>query len=137
MNIEVRVQSRGGNTQKVADAIAGALSVQAKNCETPLSGPVDILFLGGAVYAGGADKQLKQLIDTLDPAAVKCVAVFATSAIAKAPDKTIEKLVQARGIPLAKESFHCWGAFTAMRKGRPNSEDLQKAAAFAQRVAKE
>jgi flavodoxin len=131
MNIEVRYYSRSGNTKRVADAIAKAMGVQAKDCSAPITEPVDLLFLGGAVYWFGIDKNLKQFIDRLDPSKVKCVAVFGTSAIIKAPDKETEKLVRDKNITVSRHSFRCWGEFKAMHKGHPNDEDLKQAATFA------
>ena len=137
MKIAVRYVSRGGNTEKVAKAIAKAVGVEAKDCSTSITEPVDLLFLGGSVYWGGVDKKLKQFITQLNPQMVGCVAPFGTSALVNEPDKQTEKLVRSRGIPLSKHSFHCRGAFTAMHKGHPNNEDLKQAANFAHVVQKE
>lgn len=131
MNIEVRYYSRSGNTKKVAEAIAKAVGVDAKDCSHAINEPVDILFIGGSVYWGGVDKNLKEFISNLDPAKVKCVATFGTSALVKEPDKETEKLVKGKNIPVSSKSFHCRGAFTAMHKGHPNNEDLKQAAIFA------
>ncbi|MBE7719893.1 flavodoxin family protein [Lacrimispora indolis] len=131
MNTAVRYFTRGGNTKKVADAIANAAGVEAKNCSAPLTEPVDLLFLGGSVYWGGIDKNLKQFIEQLDPAMVKSVAVFGTSALKKEPDREIEKLIGNKGIPVSSRSFHCRGEFSAVHKGHPDGDDLKKAAAFA------
>jgi hypothetical protein len=43
-------------------------------------------------------------------------------------------LLAAKNIPLAREDFHCKGAFAVMRKGRPNAADLEEAAAFAKKI---
>ncbi|MGX8701164.1 flavodoxin family protein [Caproiciproducens sp.] len=137
MNIAVRYYSRGGNTKKVADAIAKAVGVEAKDCSVPINGPVDLLFLGGSVYWGGIDKNLKQFIARLKPENVKCVAAFGTSALKKEPDGETEKLVEGRSIPVSKHSFHCRGAFSAMHKGHPDSSDLKQAAAFAATALKD
>ena len=131
MNIAVRYLSRGGNTKKLADAIAAEAGVAAKDCSVPLSEPVDLLFLGGSVYWGGIDKGLKAFIAQLDPAKVKRVAVFGTSALKKEPDREIDRLVRARGIPVSGQGFHCPGEFAAVHKGHPDSGDLSRAAAFA------
>lgn len=137
MNIAVRYFSRGGNTKKVAEAIAKAAGVDAKDCSHTVNEPVDLLFLGGSVYWGGVDKELKAFIANLDPAKVKCVATFGTSALVKEPDKETQKLVIGRNIPISRHSFHCRGAFTAMHKGHPDSSDLKQAATFALNVLKE
>jgi flavodoxin len=55
MKIAVRYFSRGGNTKKLADAIANAVGVTAETTDVPLTEDVDILFLGSSVYAYGVD----------------------------------------------------------------------------------
>lgn len=44
MKIEVRYFSRGGNTKKLAEAIAKAVGAEAKTVSEPLTEDVDILF---------------------------------------------------------------------------------------------
>lgn len=83
MKIAVRFYSRSGNTQKVAEAIAKAVGTEAKKTDVSVNEPVDLLFLGGSVYWGGIDKNLRAFIESLDPAKVKCVATFGTSALKK------------------------------------------------------
>jgi flavodoxin len=137
MNIEVRYFSRSGNTKKLADAVANAVGTEAKDCSEPLTGTVDLLFLGGSVYGGGLDGSLKQFIEGLDASTVKRVAVFATSAIVRMPEKEAEELLRGKGITVSNYSFHCRGSFLIMHKGRPNDEDLTGAATFAALAADE
>ena len=62
MNIAVRYYSRSGNTKAVADAIAAAAQVQAVSVDqddAAITEPVDVLFIGGALYAYGLDSSLK------------------------------------------------------------------------------
>ena len=136
MNIAVRYFSRSGNTKKVAKAIAEAVGVQAEECGVPLSGDVDVLFLGGAVYGGGMDKSLRDFIEALTPQSVKNVALFATSAIARKPDKEMEKALLQKNIKIAERRFYCRGSFTLLHRGRPNAEDLKKASDFAAGIIK-
>jgi flavodoxin len=137
MSIEVRYFSRSGHTKKVAEAIAQAAGVVAKDCSVPLRGQVDLLFLGGAVYWGGADKQLKAYVEQLDPKAVKRVVVFGTSSIVEESTRELERMVLAKGIPVSEQHFHCWGAFAALHRGHPDSADLREAATFAKAVMRE
>ena len=134
MNIAVRFFSRSGNTKKVADAIAKAAGIEAKDCSVPITEQVDILFLGGSVYGGGLDKSLREFIEKLDSKSVKCAALFGTSAIAKKPDRELEKMLLQKNIPIAQQRFYCRGAFTIMHRGRPNAGDLKQAAEFAASV---
>lgn len=131
MNIEVRYYSRTGNTKKVAEAIAKAVGIEAKDCSAHITEPVDLLFLGGAVYVGGLDKTFQEYVVRLDPKKVKNVALFGTSAITKTPGEETEKLLRQKNIPVLEQHFYCRGALMVMHKGRPNTEDLKHAAEFA------
>lgn len=137
MKLAVRYYSRSGNTKKVAEAIAKATGVEAHECAAQLSEPVDLLFLGGSVYWGGVDTNLKLFIEQLDPGKVKCVAVFGTAALKKEPDRETEKLLRKRGISVSNHSFHCRGAFSVLHKGHPDNDDLQQAAIFALKATEE
>lgn len=136
MQFAVRYASRGGNTKKVADAIAGAVGVAAAPVSTPLADKVDLLFLGSGIYAGGIDASLKAFIGTLAQDRVGAVAVFSTSAIKKTAYPEIRQLVEAQGIRVMESDFHCRGQFTVMHRGRPNAQDLSDAAAFARKLEK-
>ena len=135
MNIAVRYFSRGGNTKKVAEAIANAVGASAKDCSAPVNGTVDLLFLGGSVYGFGLDERLTNYISGLDPVNVKRAAVFGTSAIVKTGNGEIAKLLQEKGITVMQEGFYCRGAFAVMHRGHPNSDDLEKAAVYARAAA--
>lgn len=131
MHIEVRYFTRSGNTKRLADAIGGAVSVAAKPISESLSVQVDLLFLGGSVYAGGIDSALKAFIDGLTPAMVKKVAVFSTAAVVESAYKQMKKQLDAKGISVINKEFHCRGSFTVMHRNRPNANDLENAANFA------
>lgn len=135
MNIAVRYVSRGGNTKKVADAIAKAVGVEAKDCSNAISGPVDVLFLGSAVYGAGVDDRVRDFIAALDAGLVKNVVNFSTAALLPSTYSQVAKLLKAKGIPLDKREFHCRGKFSVMHKGHPNDEDLKNAKDFAQSIA--
>ncbi|MDR3275602.1 MAG: flavodoxin [Treponema sp.] len=138
--IAVRFLSKSGNTEKLARAIAEAAGVQAVSigaAESALSGETDLLFLGSAVYAFGLDETVKAFIQGLDPAKVKRVAVFSTTAVVKSVYPHIKKLLDARGIPLLEKEFHCRGEFKILHQGRPNAADLERAGAFARELTGE
>jgi flavodoxin len=135
MNIAVRYHSRGGNTKKVADAIADAVSANAEDCSVPITEPVDLLFLGGSVYGFGLDDATKDFISGLDASQVKSVALFGTSAIVKNGNREMAKLLETKGISALIRDFYCRGEFTVMHRGRPNADDLKQAAEFAKATA--
>lgn len=135
MNIAVRYYSRGGNTKKVAEAVAGAVGVKAKDVSEPLSENVDILFLACAPYGFDVDDKVKNFIGGISVSVGKAV-ILSTSAIISSTRKYVEKLFAAKNIPVAKEEFACRGEFMLLHKGKPNDSDLTAAADFAKKVIK-
>lgn len=133
MKIAVRYYSRGGNTKKIAEAIAGAVGVEALSVSEPLREDVDVLFLGSAPYAFDVDDAVKKFISEIGVSVGKVVS-FSTSAAVKSTRKYVEKLLAEKKIPLAAEEFSCRGAFAMLHKGRPDENDRKAAAEFAKKV---
>ena len=126
MNAAVRYYSRSGNTAAVAKAIASkckvwAVSVDQENA--PIEEPVDVLFIGGALYAYGIDKHLKAYLQTINKDKVKKAVVFSTSRFSKHALDLIRKELEAKGIPVEEETFYT--------KGKPGDAQLEEAAVFA------
>lgn len=133
MKVAIRYYTRGGNTKKLADAIAEAIGVEARTTAEPLTEDVDILFLGSSVYAYGVDDEVKKFIKGIDVKVGKVVN-FSTAAIIKSTYKQVAKLLAERNIPLAKEEFACKGSFAVMHKGKPDADDCKAAADFAKKI---
>ena len=94
MNPAVRYFSRSGNTKLVAEAIAKAVQTTAVSVDAPdakLDKPVDVLFIGGALYAYGIDSHLKEYLASLQKADVKKAVVFSTSWLSKHAIDLIKK----------------------------------------------
>ena len=126
MHAAVRYFSRSGNTKAVAEAIAAAAGVSAVSVDgsdAPIQEPVDVLFIGGALYAYGIDSHLKDYLKTLKPRDAKRAVVFSTSWISKHSIDLIKKGLSEAGIPVEEASFHV--------KSKPTEAQLQEAAAFA------
>ena len=137
MTIAIRYDSKTGNTKKLADAMAAALGVPAERVDTPLDGPVDLLFLGSSVYAAGASQQVKDFIAALYPAQVGSVACFSTAALLPSTYAQVKKLLEAKGVAVRAEEFHCRGQFHFMHKGKPDENDMARAAQFARALTGE
>lgn len=133
MTIAVRYYSRGGNTKKIAEAIAEAVGVEAKTVSEPLTGDVDILFLGSAPYAFDVDDEVKKFISSINVSVGKVVN-FSTSAAVKSTRKYVEKVLSEKNIPMAEEEFSCRGAFMMLHKGQPNESDQRAATDFARKI---
>ena len=61
MKVEVRYYSRSGNTKVLAEAIAkeaGVKAISVDSKEAEINNKVDVLFIGGALYAYGLDNNL-------------------------------------------------------------------------------
>jgi flavodoxin len=97
LNISVRYQSRGGNTKTVAELIAKTAGAVAEVYDAPIDEPIDVLFIGGGVYAWDIDKGLKAWLRTLTPDRVKTIAPFSTAGGFDGA-KRIAKIAEANGI---------------------------------------
>lgn len=135
MKIAVRYYTRSGNTEKLATAIAQAVGVQAQDVSMPLTDKVDILFLGSSVYAGGVDEAVKTFVAE-NAAKIGKLVNFSTAALLSSTYKQVKLLAAENSVAMAAEEFHCRGSFAVLHRGRPNANDLQSAAIFAQNIVK-
>lgn len=131
MEIQIRYGSRTGNTKKIADAMAEAAGIKALPASEPLTGRVDLLFIGSGIYAGQVDPSVMTLVDSLEKGWVGLVALFSTAAGNTSAETKLRRVLTDKGIQVASSAFHCKGKFLLANRNRPNEEDLQAAAAFA------
>ena len=129
LNIAVRYFSRGGKTKKIADAIAEALRVESLDVSQPLEEPIDLLFVGGGIYAGKMDKHVKEFLLNLRD--VKSIVTFTTSASGKTIHKGVTKALKDKSIIVSEECLHIPGRFAFFHKDRPNKDDITRAEFFA------
>lgn len=126
------------NTEKVAQAIAGAMNATLKKVDEvgpeELAG-YDLIGFGSGIYAGRYHKSLFRLLDKI-PRLEKDVFLFHT---AGGPDEKYDQpmkvLLMKKGARIVGE-FRCPGSagllgFTWANKDRPNEQDLENARAFA------
>lgn len=131
MSTAVRYYSRSGNTKAVAEALAKAAGVKAVSVDTAeakISEPVDVLFIGGALYAYGIDKNLKEYLGTLKKENVKRAVVFSTFWVSKHAIRIIKKALTDAGITVEDEYFYV--------RNKPNDEQLKEAEKFAKKFVK-
>ena len=137
MRIAVRYQSWSGNTRKVAEAIARKSGVVAKPLDPAEKFPpgIDLLFVGGGVYADNPSKKVTGMLSELTAEQVSCLAFFYTAvrAKAKAPDK-LRSAVKDSSISIVDDAFHCFGKFLLFKRDQPDSNDLAQAESFAKRT---
>ena len=109
MNVAVRYYSRSGNTRKVAEHIAKAAGVEAISVDSKdaaLNEKVDVLFIGGALYAYGIDDNLKQYLNGLSSDKVGKAVVFSTSWLSKHALDLIKNGLTEKGIPVESETLY-------------------------------
>lgn len=130
MSVAVRYYSRSGNTKALAEAIAGACDVTAVSVDGPsaaIDEPVDVLFVGGALYAYGIDAHLKDFLASLKPGIAKKAVVFSTSWVSKHALDLIRKGLTSAGIAVVDETLYV--------RNKPSEQQLADAAAFAKGIA--
>ena len=126
MRAAVRYYSRSGNTKLVAEALAKAAGVPAVSvdaADAAVTEPVDVLFIGGALYAYGIDKKLQEYLKTLKKENVGKAVVFSTSWISKHAIDLIRGGLLEQGIPVEEAAFYA--------RNRAGAEKLKEAEAFA------
>ena len=139
IKVAVRYQSRGGNTKEIAEAIAQAAGVTAESIDVPLHEPVDVLFVGGGVYAHTIDPELKEYLETMPCDLVKFIAAFTTGAGMNATDKIAaiarEKGIQVCGKGLSiKKGLHNYRVFGGKGDASPSKKQYQMVNDFVKEV---
>ncbi len=133
MKYAVRYYTKTGNTKKLADAIAGVLGIKALPITTPITEPVDILFLGNSYYAFSIDPEVRKFVSSLDKKLVGKIVNFGSAAMLNSTYKKVKAEADKVGIPMDQKEFHCKGEFKGIHKDRPNEDDLKAAALFAKK----
>jgi flavodoxin len=134
MNAVIYV-SKGGNTGKLAEAIARGAGVKA--CPAASAGDltqVDILFIGGSIYGGRISGELRRFLRDLKVKQPVKVVVFGTSVSGRSALPEVTAILEAGGVPVSGEAFCCKGSFLWANPGCPNAGDLARAEDFAKRV---
>jgi len=131
----VFVYSKGGNTRKVADAIAGELGVSVGDPMTPLPSDAKVLFLGSGTYGALPGKEMTKFVADNDFTGRR-VALFGTSMKPEGAEKMIaamEDAITKKGATVIGR-YHCPGKFLFFNRGRPGTEDLENAKKFAREM---
>lgn len=137
MKVKVMYHTRKGNTEKVAHAIAQTVGLKTAELVPPAYLPenLELLFLGGGLYAGKIDKTMEKFIHMLNPDRVRNVALFGTTGGQDKGIQQMKELLEKQGINVLSESFLCKGRFFVFfNRKHPNEIDLQEAQSFAKRV---
>ena len=134
MKIAVRYYTKTGNTKRLAEAIGKAVDAEALPISTPVTEPVDILFLGNSYYAFSIDPEVRSFIKSLDKNMVGKIVNFGSAAMLNSTYKKVKAEANKIGIPMDEREFHCKGEFKGVHKGKPDENDLKAAAEFAKKI---
>jgi flavodoxin len=136
---QVVYYSMGGNTKKLADAIAEELNVSAESVKTSTlkEGP-GIVFLGTGCYGGKPGLGMSRFIDSNNFKGRK-VALFGTSGGGLGLElKAIVEALKEKGASVIG-SYDCKGkvllTFNLYNRGHPDTADLEGARKFARAMS--
>ena len=134
MKTAVRYYTKTGNTKRLAEAIAGAVSAEALPISVPVDESVDILFLGNSYYAFSIDPEVRKFVSSLDKTKVGRIVNFGSAAMLNSTWKKVKDEADKVGIPMDEREFHCKGEFKGIHKGKPDETDMKAAAEFAKKI---
>ena len=134
MKIAVRYYTKTRNTKRLAEAVAEAVGAEALPISTPITEPVDILFLGNSYYAFSIDPEVRDFVKSLNKDMVGRIVNFGSAAMLNSTYKKVKAEADKVGIPMDEREFHCKGEFKGLHKGKPDESDLKAAAAFARKI---
>ena len=134
MKVAVRYYTKTGNTKRLAEAVAQAVGAEALPISTPVTEPVDILFLGNSYYAFSIDPEVRKFVASLDKNKVGRIVNFGSAAMLNSTYKKVKAEANKVGILMDTREFHCKGEFKGIHKGKPDEKDLKAAADFAKKI---
>ena len=137
-----------GNTRKIADVMGEVLA--APVVEPGQAGPAgldgcDLVGFGSGIFLGSFHSQLREFVESLPRERRKKAFVFATSGFPEARfqrfSRPMVRLLEQKGFDVI-DTFSCraWDTYLpfkpvgGIRKGRPDTADLDAARAFAERL---
>lgn len=137
--VKVFYYSKGGNTKKIADAIAGEMKTEAVEAEAVGTGyamkKCDLIFVGSGNYMSGPGKEMVDFLKTLVPAEDRYAAVFGTAGGSGTGHLSkMKEILEEKGVRVLGE-WSCPGQeFSLKNKGRPNEADVEEARDFARKI---
>ncbi len=136
---QVIYYSRGGNTKKVADAIAGELGTKATDVKSAGVDPAaGVIFLGSGVYGSKPGEDWTKFVEAnAHDFTGRKVAAFTTSySNSSAGVDAMAAVLKKKGA-MVLGSYHCKGQFMLlMARGHPDQADLDAAKRFARETVK-
>ena len=109
MKVAIRYYSRGGHVQKMAEAMAKGVGVDAISIDEPgaeITSHVDLLFIGGALYKFQLDPIFKQYLLDLPEGLIDEAVCFGSSFLTRRPIYLIQEYLKSKGIKISKQAIY-------------------------------
>lgn len=109
MKVAIRYFSRGGNVRAMAEALARGAGVEALSIDEPgaeITEPVDLLFIGGALYAFQLDKAFKAYLECLPEDLIGEAICFGSSLLTRRPIYLIQDALKRKSIKINKQAVY-------------------------------
>ena len=126
MKAAIRYYSRGGNVKAMAEAISRGTGLEAISIDdprAPITEPIDLLFIGGALYNFKLDKKLNDYLRALPEGMVAEAVAFGSSMLTRRPLFIIQDRLKEKNIKLNQQAV--WS------RNRPNDNLLEAIEYFA------
>jgi flavodoxin len=139
MKIAVIYFSRGGNTRKIAEAMAeelGVIAVDVKK-EQPDVSDADLLVVGSGTYGSKPGIEMVAYLESLKPVEGKKAACFSSCASGDASRtlQAMKDILSQKGYSNV-DCFSCLGKWLMglSRRGHPSDEEIAEAREFAKKL---
>lgn len=112
MSVAIRYQSRGGHVKEIAEIIAEGVEVEPisiSDPRAPITKPVDVLFIGGALYKFRLDPGMEEYLESIPEGKVRKAIVFGSSALTRRPIYLIQERLKAKGIDIHPMALYMRG----------------------------
>ncbi len=112
MRVAIRYQSRGGHVKEMAEIIQEGADVEPISVDdprAPIKKPVDVLFIGGALYAFRLDPSMEEFIESIPEGMVRLAIVFGSSALTRRPIYLMQERLKAKGIDIHPMALYMRG----------------------------
>lgn len=127
--------TKTNHSKKLAEAIASALNIEAKNIkENPELKGIDLIFIVGGIYGGVSMPELLEYVKQIDTYSLKNAVLVTSCASGKQKQTKLQNMLEEKGIKVIDE-FVCKGGILFVSVNHPNSNDLKEAADFALKIA--
>lgn len=108
MKVAIRYYSRGGNVKAMAEALSRGTGEEAISIDEPgaeITEHLDLLFVGGALYAYKLDPTFKAWLQEIPEDLVDEVVCFGSSWLTRRPIYLMQDVFKAKGIKINKQAI--------------------------------